>query len=58
MTAPISDKKPLCGKDVKCYDYLKRPCLREQGHSGGCNPFSDTPPLYNAQELKTERSKK
>lgn len=37
-------RKPLCGKLVKTIDNLKKPCLRPQGHDGGCNPFSDTPP--------------
>ena len=31
----------VCGKLVTCWDYLKRPCLRESGHfPGHCNPFS------------------
>lgn len=42
---------PICGKIVKTYDNSRLPCLRKQGHSGGCNPFSDSPP-------QTERSKK
>lgn len=38
-----------CGHMVKCWDYLRRPCVRPRGHmdSGNpnChNPFSDTPP--------------
>lgn len=32
----------MCQKEVKCYDYLKRYCLRPKGHTLGCNPFSDT----------------
>jgi hypothetical protein len=47
MTNPISDKKPLCGKIVKTYDNSRWPCLRPQGHEGGCNPFSDNPPLID-----------
>ena len=45
-------EKEKCGKEIKCYDYLKRPCLREKGHSGGCNPFSDT--AYDT-EIKKEK---
>lgn len=32
----------LCGKVVKCWDFHPRPCLREQNHKGGCNPFSNS----------------
>ena len=31
----------LCGKPIKCYDYMTRPCIRKRGHTDGCNPFSD-----------------
>lgn len=51
-------KKPLCAKDVRCYDYLIRPCLRPQGHDGGCNPFSDTPSLYVTQDVKSKKEVK
>ena len=34
----INDK--TCGKEIKCYDYLIRKCVRSMGHKGGCNPFS------------------
>lgn len=38
---------PICGKIIKTIDNIKLPCLRKQGHTGGCNPFSDTPPLQS-----------
>lgn len=37
-------KKEKCNQEVVCYDYLKRNCLREKGHQGGHNPFSDSFP--------------
>jgi hypothetical protein len=29
-----------CNKIVTCYDMKQRPCLRPQGHSFRCNPWS------------------
>lgn len=51
MTDRIYDKKPpLCGKIVKTYDNTRKPCLRPEGHEGGCNPFSDTPPITGSKK--------
>jgi hypothetical protein len=36
--------KPICGKIIRTMDNNRRPCLRPEGHNGGCNPFSDSPP--------------
>jgi hypothetical protein len=37
-------KQPICGAPVKTADQQLLPCLREKGHEGGHNPFSNTPP--------------
>ena len=39
----------LCGHIVKCWDHLRRPCVREKGHvdNGNLNchnPFSNSAP--------------
>lgn len=34
-------KMELCGLEVKCYDNITRPCVRDKGHANGCNPFSN-----------------
>jgi len=35
----------ICGKMITCWDYLKRPCLREAGHAHNlCNPFGKDHP--------------
>jgi hypothetical protein len=44
-TTNIKPIRPICGKVITTTDNNRRPCLREEGHDGGCNPFSDTPPL-------------
>lgn len=31
-----------CNKEIRCYDYLIRKCVRPKNHALGCNPFSDT----------------
>lgn len=41
------NKQPLCGKIVKTMDNTRMPCLRPAGHTSGCNPFSDTPPMVD-----------
>lgn len=45
----------LCGKLVTCWDYLKRPCLRDAGHvPGHCNPFSPNYPDEEKQASPTQ----
>lgn len=46
-----------CDKPVRCYDYMTRKCIREKGHTGGCNPFSNTAPLdQQVQEKKNDKT--
>lgn len=44
--------RPICGKIIRTMDNNRKPCLREENHEGGCNPFSDTKPM-----VPTERNK-
>ena len=30
-----------CNKEVRCYDYMVRKCVRQKDHDLGCNPFSE-----------------
>lgn len=43
----------LCGKIVKTIEPALRPCLCENGHEGGCNPFSSNPFIPKTQPPKT-----
>jgi hypothetical protein len=46
-----------CRKEVTCWDHLKRPCQRTEGHiPGHCNPFSNSHPdeLENTSEETTK----
>lgn len=42
-----------CGRQIRCWDNTVRPCVRKNGHTGHCNPFSDT--SYEPQEQKKEQ---
>jgi hypothetical protein len=46
------DTNIKCGVEVRCYDYCTRPCLRQKGHTGGHNPFSDN--AYDVLEVTPE----
>lgn len=39
--------RETCGVMYKCWDFSKRPCLRDKDHTGGHNPFSNTAPPLN-----------
>ena len=41
-----------CGKLINCWDLQKRPCIRNVGHEGGCNPFSKELPFEKATTKK------
>jgi hypothetical protein len=42
-------QKKLCGHVIRCWDFLRRPCIREAGHDPleGHNPFSNSYPSSN-----------
>ena len=40
----VEDSK-TCDAPVKTVDNDTKPCLREPGHTGGHNPFSNTAPV-------------
>lgn len=41
-----------CGKEIRCWDYMLRPCLRDKGHLDGCNPFSNSYPKEANNEIQ------
>lgn len=40
-----------CGKPVRCVDNQRLPCVRDEGHIGGCNPFSSNVPVTPCDEV-------
>jgi hypothetical protein len=58
MKANLPDPKPgtehLCNGRVDCWDAIPRPCVRPKGHTGGCNPFSDTDHSQDAKPVDTK----
>jgi len=49
-------KPSICGKLVRTYDNSNLPCIRPQGHEGGCNPFSDNAPQTEQKTYPSEIS--
>ena len=37
----MEDTNIKCGVEIRCYDYMTRPCVLSKDHSGGHNPFSN-----------------